>query len=71
MKASVQVFKKELTQHPGLEEDLSSCCLLIQDFGDVIEYKPKEGQMMNFICMLLDHQIAYRLNFEQKSVSMH
>jgi hypothetical protein len=65
MKASVQVFKTNLGQHPGLGRDLSTLCENTQDHGDVVEFHPKEGEMMNLICALLDKEVVYKLNLEQ------
>jgi hypothetical protein len=68
MKASVQVFKTDIGQHPGLGGDLSILCNHTEDHGDVVEFFPKEGEMMNVICALLDREVVYKLNLEPKTV---
>ncbi len=69
MKASVQVFKTDLGQHPGLGGDLTAICDSIQDHGDVIEFFPKDGETMNVICALLDKEVVYRLNLNERVMS--
>lgn len=65
MKASIQVFKINLGQFPGLGNELSFLCENTQDHGDVIEFFPKEGETMNVICALLDKEVVYKLNLDQ------
>jgi hypothetical protein len=65
MKASVQVFKIDIGQHPGLGRDLSFLCDNTEDHGDLVEFHPKEGEMMNVICALLDKEVVYKLNLGQ------
>lgn len=69
MKASVQVLKTDLGQHPGLGGELTVLCDSVQDHGDVVEFFPKEGETMNVICVLLDKEVVYKLNLNQRAVS--
>jgi hypothetical protein len=69
MKASVQVFKTDLGSHAGVGRELSGLCTLVEDHGDIVEFHPREGEMMNVICILLDKEVVYKLNLEQKPVA--
>jgi len=68
VKAFVVVSKTELGSHPGLGTSLSSICSSVEDSDDVFKFHPKEGELMNLICILLDKEAVYRLNLDSAPV---
>ena len=62
------VSKTELGNNPGLGTSLSSICSAVEDSDDVFKFHPKEGELMNLICMLLDKGVVYRLNLNSAPV---
>jgi len=68
VKAFVAVSKTELGNNPGLGTSLSAICSSVEDSDDVFKFHPKEGELMNLICILLDKEVVYRLNLNSAPV---
>ena len=64
MKAAVVISLPELAAHHGLESMLSARSVHCELRGDSMAFYPAEKKLMEVICIVLDHQVPYQLEFE-------
>lgn len=68
MKALVLVNSQDLKTHVDLDKKLRGIARFIHEKDDHHAYLPHDGKLMEFICILLDQNIVYRLRFEPVTV---
>jgi hypothetical protein len=68
MKTFVTILKPELMKNIGLSESLTKISEEVRESKETFEFQPREGKLMDFICVLLDKEVSYKLKFEPRSV---
>ena len=68
MKAFVLVNSQDLRNHEELDKKLRGIAKFIHVRDDHHAYLPDDGKLMEFICILLDLNIVYKLRFEPITV---
>jgi len=70
VKAFIVVRKTELDTFAGLETSMTSKCIAVKSQNESLIFHPLEGKLMDVICMLLDKEIPYQLNFNSETTSV-
>ena len=69
MKGIIILSNADLERCPEAEDNLIPFCEFVEQNGDNSLFHSKEGTLMTMICVLLDKEIKYTLDFKNQEIS--